>query len=191
MDLESLNPQVFKMWELQRNGGPDFFQPSTREDIEEIELLVERPIPEGYRDFLLKYSAIGGSIEVGAYFFPCNFQKRSVIAGNLSLVPWAKMTISAIRAYCNPHPDFEGVKPRISRELLPLTRDNYSTLLIDLRPESFGNVLYLPYVRKQVFGKHPNYGWGNVGYVAPSFTDFIRELGTEAELKARYPHRVA
>ncbi|MDP9757221.1 MULTISPECIES: hypothetical protein [Agrobacterium] len=51
MDLESLNPQVFKMWELQKNGGPDFFQPSTREDIDEIELLVERPIPEDYRVF--------------------------------------------------------------------------------------------------------------------------------------------
>lgn len=85
MDLESLNPQVFKMWELQRNGGPDFFQPSTREDIEEIELLVERPIPERYRDFLLKYSAIGGSIEVGAYFSRVISRK-----GRLSLgtYPW-------------------------------------------------------------------------------------------------------
>ncbi|PYE22703.1 SMI1/KNR4 family protein SUKH-1 [Rhizobium sp. PP-CC-3A-592] len=189
MDLESLNPKVFKMWESQRNGGPDFFQPSTKEDIEQIERLVETRIPEDYREFLLQYYAIGGSINVGAYFFPCSFKKKSVIMGDISLVPWAKLTISAIRAYCNPHPAYEGVKPRISRELLPLTRDNSSTLLIDLRPESFGNVLYLPYVRKQVFGKHANYGWENVGYVAPSFTDFIRELGTEDEIKARYPDR--
>ncbi|TKT80355.1 SMI1/KNR4 family protein [Aquamicrobium sp. LC103] len=81
MDLRSLNPKVFQMWELQRSGGTDYFQPSTQEDITEIERLVETRIPDDYREFLLQYSTVVGSINVGAYFFPCRFKKKSVIMG--------------------------------------------------------------------------------------------------------------
>ena len=70
--------------------------------------------------------------------------------------------------------------------MLPLSRDNNETLLIDLRRDSFGQVHFLPIVKKQVFGS-AGYSWEDVGYVAPIFTDFIKELGTEQELKARYP----
>ena len=186
MDLQSLNPKVFQMWNMQKDAGSVYFQPSTPKDIAEMERLVETRIPDDYREFLLEYSSVIGAHAIGAYFFPCRFRKKPAIVGNFSLVPWAKLTINAIRAYCNPHPAFEGVRPRVSRELLPLTRDNNATLLIDLRPDSFGHVHFLPVVKKKVFGS-AGYGWDDVGYVAPSFTDFIRELETEEELKARYP----
>lgn len=186
MDLQTLNPKVFQMWEKQKDAGPTYFQPSTQEDIAEIERLVGTRIPDDYREFLLEYSTVIGVHAIGAYFFPCRFERKSAIVGNFSLVPWAKLTIAAYRAYCDPHPDFQGVRQRLPKELLPLTRDNNATLLIDLRPDSFGYVHFLPVVRKKVFGSS-GYGWDNVGYVAPSFTDFIRELGTEDELKARYP----
>jgi len=186
MDLQNLNPKIFQMWDMQKDAGPAYFQPSTEEDIAEIERLVEARIPDDYREFLLEYSTVIGAYTIGAYFFPCRFRRKSVIVGSFSLVPWAKLTINAIRAYCNPHPAFEGVRPRISRELLPLTRDNNATLLIDLRTDSFGHVHFMLSVKKKVFGS-AGYGWDDVGYDAPSFTDFLKELGTEEELKTRYP----
>ncbi|MBS7696220.1 MULTISPECIES: SMI1/KNR4 family protein [unclassified Chelatococcus] len=187
MDLQTLNPKVFAMWELRRAGGPVYFQESSEEDVAALEEIMGRSLPEDYKEFLLKYSTIGIVQSIGAGYFPCKFPKRNEIHMHFTPVLDAKLTFGVVRRFCYPHPDFQGVSPRVSRDLLPLTGDNQSAVLIDLRPESFGNVLYLPYVRKQVFGKHANYGWNNVGYVAPSFTDFLRELGTEEELKARYP----
>ncbi len=185
MDLQALNPKVFEMWSEQKALGSAYFQPSTTEEISEIERLMGTDIPGDYREFLEKYSTVIGADSIGAYFFPCRFKDKSVIAGNFSLVPWAKLTIAAIKALHNPHPSFEGVGPRVPKELIPLTRDNNATLLIDLRPDSFGHVHFLPVIKKKTFGA-PGYTWDNIGYVAPSFTDFIKELGTEEELKERY-----
>ena len=189
MDLQTLNPTVFQMWEIRKAGGPDYFQESSEADIAALEEIMGKSLPEDYKEFLRKYSTIGIVPSIGAGFFPCNFPKRNEIRIHFTPVLDAKSTLGVVRRFCYPHPDFQGVSPRVSPDLLPLTGDNNAAVLIDLRPEGFGNVLYLPYVRKQVFGKHANYGWNNVGYVAPSFTDFIRELGTEDELKARYPDR--
>lgn len=187
MDLQALNPKVFAMWELRRAGGPAYLQESSETDIAALEDIIGKTLPDDYKEFLRKYSSIGVVPSIGAGYFPCRFPKRNEIRVHFTPVLNAKLTLGVVRRFCYPHPDFQGVSPRVSRDLLPLTGDNNSAVLIDLRADSFGNVLYLPYVRKQVFGKHANYGWDNVGYVAPSFTDFIRELGTEEELKARYP----
>jgi len=186
MDLKALNPKAFQMWEMRKAGGPAYFQPSSDEDISEIEDLVDSELPEDYKTFLSEYSTLGVVPTIGAYHFPCRFKDRSVIAGAFALVPWAKLTISAIKVLHNPHRGMEGVGPRVPKDLLPLTYDNQATLLIDLRSDSFGHIHFLPVIKKRTFGTR-GYGWDNIGHVAPSFTDFLKELGTEDELRSRYP----
>src|SRR5690606_35894461 len=82
MGLQNLNPKVFQMWDMQKDAGPAYFQPSTEEDIAEIERLVEARIPDDYREFLLEYSTVIGAYTIGAYFFPCRFRRKSVIVGS-------------------------------------------------------------------------------------------------------------
>lgn len=189
MDLERLNPPVFQMWKLRKDlGDEDYFQPSTRSDISEIERMIGHTLPSDYVEFLLEYSTVGAVPSIGANHFPIEVANKKAITYDFSLVPWAKLTIGAIKAFQQPHQDFKGIRGRLPSEVLPLTCDNNATLLIDLREAGFGNILYIRSVRKQVFGTG-TYGWNHIWFVASTFTDFLRELGTEGELKARYPGR--
>lgn len=188
MDLQSLNPKVFEMWKLRRSGGPNYFQESPEEDIAELERLAGQNLPEDYKDFLRTYSTVGAVPKIGANYFPCEFPKKKVISYTFTLVPWAASTARSCKRLNTPDRFRENVGPRVPKELFPLTYDDYNTLLIDLRPDSYGHMLFLPEIKHKTFGT-PGYGWDNIGYVAPSFSGFIEELGTEEELKARYPGR--
>ncbi len=189
MDLENLNPAVFEMWKRRaESGDKDYFQPSTQEDVADIEAMVGHKLPDDYVEFLIRYSTVGAIPSIAANYFPIAVNEKRAITSDFSLVPWARLTIGAIKAYQQPHPDYKGIRGRLPDEVLPLTSDNNKTLLIDLRQTSFGNVLYIRHVRNQVFGTG-TYGWNHMWYVAPTFTDFLQELGTEEELKLRYPNR--
>lgn len=188
MDLQTLNPKVFQMWEMRKAGGPAYFQESSEEDIAELESIAGQALPEDYKDFLRTYSTVGTVPKIGANYFPCEFPRKTVIGYTFTLVPWAASTASACRHLYAPDRFRDNVGPRVPRDVFPFTYDSYNTFLIDLRPDSYGHMLFLPKIMHKTFGT-PGYGWDNVGYVAPSFTDFLRELGTEDELKARYPGR--
>lgn len=186
MNLKTLNPKAYEMWKVRRDAGPDYFQESSESDILELERIAGVSLPKDYKDFLRKYSTLGAVPKIGANYFPCEFPGKKVISYTFTLVPWAATTIGIAKRFYSPDKFRRNVGPRIPRELLPLTNDSYATMLIDLRPETYGHIHFLPEIKHQTFGT-PGYGWENIGYVAPSFTDFIKELGTEEELKARYP----
>jgi hypothetical protein len=189
MNLEDLNPKVYAMWKIRKDLGPDYFQPSSIEDIKEIEKEVQSSIPDDYKEFLLEYSTVGGVPKIGAYYFKCVYKDGPVIDLDHTLVPWAKLTLTAIKSLHNPHQNFERIGARIPREILPLTRDNECSILIDLRTDSFGQILYMPKIKRQTFGT-PGYGWDDIGFVANSFTEFLAGLDTEKDLVAKYGLRV-
>ena len=188
MDLEKLNSKVYEMWKVRREAGPDYFQPSSDEEILEIEKISGASFPEDYKDFLRNYSTIGAVPRIGANYFPCDFPEKKAICYTFTIVPWAALTIQDAESLYNADRFRDNVGPRVPKELLPLTSDSYATILIDLRPETYGNIHFINEIEHQTFGT-PGYGWNNIGYVAPNFTAFIKELGTEEELKARYPGR--
>ncbi|WP_083572147.1 SMI1/KNR4 family protein [Sinorhizobium americanum] len=185
MDLKGLNSKVYDMWKIREELGPDYFQPSTQEDIAAIKSELGADIPDDYQEFLIEYSTVGGVPKIGAYYFKCAYKSGPVITFNHTLVPWAKLTLTAIRALHYPHRHLEGIGARIPRELLPLSRDNECTILIDLRPATVGQILYIPQIKRQTFGTS-GYGWDNIGYVADSFTAFLGALDTEKNLVAKY-----
>jgi hypothetical protein len=184
MNLEVLNPKVYDMWKTREGLGSDYFQPSTERDIEAIKKEISSDVPGDYEEFLFEYSPIGVQ-KIGAYYFKCDYNDGSVIEFDHTLVPWAKLTLAAIKSLHNPHQHFEGIGARIPRELLPLTRDNECTILIDLRPDTFGQILYVPKIKRQTFGTL-GYGWDDIGLVANSFTEFLAGLDTEKNLVAKY-----
>ncbi|GGE96852.1 hypothetical protein [Sphingomonas prati] len=55
--------------------------------------------------------------------------------------------------------------------------------MLDLRAATYGQVLFLDEIKVQNFGT-PGYDWDNVGWVAKTYTDFLRGLGTKEELVA-------
>ena len=63
--------------------------------------------------------------------------------------------------------------------------DNQSTVLIDVRPETYGRVSYLGKIKRQTFGT-AGYSWDDIGFVANSFTEFLAGLDTEKNLVAKY-----
>ena len=185
MNLQDLNPKVYEMWRLRKEGGPYYYSPSTAQDVEAIEAEVKTGLPDDYKEFLLEYSTVGVVPKIGANYFKCVYPDETVITFDFSLVPSAPSTLSAIRALHNPHPHFEDVGVRIPEVLLPLALDPGGTLMIDLRQEGFGNILYIGEVKKKTFGTD-GYGWNNVGFVSDTFTDFIRDLDTKEVQKKKY-----
>ncbi len=125
------------MREMSKGAGRSITQPSSLEEIAEIEELSNSEPHEDYRDFLLEYSISGFVQEIGDSYFPCRLKNRSVIESNFTLVPWETLTIAAMKALHNPHPSFESVGPRVQKELFPLARENNATFLIDPRPDRF------------------------------------------------------
>jgi hypothetical protein len=128
VDLEALNPNVHQMWLEQKMAGPDYFQPSTEEDIAEIEREVAAPLPSDYKEFLIEYSTVIAAPVIGAYFFKVEYNDKRSIECDFTLVPWARLTLGAVRVLHKPHRTTAGIGPRVPKELLPLTYDNESTL---------------------------------------------------------------
>ncbi|MEO3999632.1 hypothetical protein [Mesorhizobium sp. CAU 1732] len=62
---EALNLKVLQMWSGQKELCSAYFQPSTAEEIAEIERLVGTNIPDDYRGFLLEYSTVIGADSIG------------------------------------------------------------------------------------------------------------------------------
>ncbi|MCX2698450.1 SMI1/KNR4 family protein [Ochrobactrum chromiisoli] len=186
MDLKELNPKLYEAWVAQKKLGPDFFQESTDEDIEAIEAEVKAELPQDYKKFLRKYSSILTNRQIGANYFTMKFQDADVIAMDSTLIPWAQLTLKATRRLGRTMTTDPDIGPRVPAGVVPLTIDNQSTLLIDVRSDHFGTIWYLPEIKRQTFGTD-TYNWKDIGFVASSFTEFLRELDTEEALKAKHP----
>ncbi|TCN33794.1 SMI1/KNR4 family protein [Sinorhizobium americanum] len=185
MNLEELNPKVYEMWRSQKELGSDFFQESKEEEIKAIEDEIGESLPEDYKDFLRKYSTVLGSMDVGAYYFKVDYKEKSFIAYLFTLVPWANLTLLAARTLRRQHIVDSKIGARVPDGLVPLTMDNQTTVLIDVRPETYGKVWYIDKIKRQTFGT-PGYSWENIGFVANSFTEFLAGLDTEKNLVAKY-----
>lgn len=185
MDLKVLSPKLYEMWCQQKELGEDYFQESTDEDIEDLEIEINASLPVEYKEFLKAYSTVIGS-DIGTSYFTMRYRDENVISWNATLIPWAKLTLLAVRSLCRPMVSSPDVGPRVPEGLVPLTIDNRQTLLIDVRPDHFGAIWYLPEIKRQTFGTD-SYNWNDIGFVASSLTEFLRGLDTKEALKAKHP----
>lgn len=78
------------------------------------------------------------------------------------LVGNADSIFKATNFYQNPSPWNDEIGPRLPKALLPLSYNNESSLLIDLRPDTFGNILYHPDLSVWTFGTPMN-DWHTIG----------------------------
>ncbi|GHC69462.1 SMI1/KNR4 family protein [Limoniibacter endophyticus] len=189
MDLKAINPKLYDMWIAQKKLGPGYFEESTDEDIKALEGEVKAELPQDYKEFLKEYSTVLARIGDGANYFTMTYQGKDVITWDATLIPWAKLTLLATRTLRKTMATDSTVGPRIPAGLVPLTIDNQSTLLIDIRDDEFGKVWYLPKIKRQTFGTNA-YDWNDIGFVASSFTTFLSELDTKEELVAKYRYPV-
>lgn len=185
LDLKALNPKLYDMWQEQKKLGEDYFQDSTAEDIGNLEAAVGASLPADYKQFLEGYSTVIAS-DIGASYFTMRYRDEYLISWNATLIPWAKLTLLAIHSLCRPMASSPDVGPRVPEGLVPLTIDNRQTLLIDVRPDHYGAIWYMPEIKRQTFGTE-TYNWRDIGFVASSFTEFLRGLDTKQALEAKYP----
>ncbi|WP_282023729.1 hypothetical protein [Commensalibacter papalotli (ex Botero et al. 2024)] len=69
-----------------------------------------------------------------------------------ALINSAKSIIVAAKFYYETSPYNHETGPRLPKSLLPLSGDQEVSLLIDLRPNSFGNILYYLELTFYTFG---------------------------------------
>ncbi|WP_182418673.1 SMI1/KNR4 family protein [Bartonella sp. HY038] len=185
MNLEAINPIVYGAYLQRKAAGPRFYEPSTREQLQEIEHMVDSRLPDDFVEFMLEYSTVAPTPKNNCGWFKVDYLDGAKLQVNLSLVQWAKLIIRATEWYQNPSPYNDEIGPRLPKTLLPLSRDDNASLLIDLRPKTFGNILYHPDLSVWTFGTSMN-DWDTIGYVAPNFTDMLKELNSEEVIKERY-----
>jgi hypothetical protein len=186
MNLEKLNPGLFATWKLIKDAPPEFYTPPDPEAVKELERIAGGRIPEDYKEFLLTYSKVSGSVRNGVMYFKCKYPTKEVIRSDFGLISSARHTIDSTNILSKPHPTLDGVGARIPHDMLATNIDNYRTFLIDLRPESFGKIFYIAQIKKQTFGT-AGYNWDDVAFVGDSFAEFLVGIGTKEELKAKYP----
>ncbi|CAI3926680.1 unnamed protein product [Commensalibacter communis] len=185
MDLQAINPIVYNAWLQRKNGGSRYYTPSTIEQLQQIEDRVGCHLPADFTEFMLKYSCVAPTPKNKCSCFKVDYVTGAKLGMIWGLVDCAKSIIDATAFYHETSPYNDEIGPRLPKSLLPLTRSEEAALLIDLRPESFGNILYHPDLTYYTFGTDLN-DWWRVGYVAPTFTDMLKELNTEEVICQRY-----
>ncbi|MEN3794854.1 SMI1/KNR4 family protein [Fulvimarina sp. MAC3] len=186
MDLKEINPFVYKMWDEYRHLGDDYYEITGIDMIESIENEIGAKLPEDFIEFSLKYSCFDSSPSLGMAYFFCKFSDRSVIQATSLLTPPGSSILQALRSLRRPHPAHPQVRRRVPEGVVPFNAGTgHSTIMLDVRPATHGQVLFLDKIKVQNFGT-PDYDWDNIGWVANSYTDFLRGLGTEKELVAKH-----
>lgn len=185
-DLKAINPGLYENWLLVKDAPPEFHSPPDPAAVRELEVLAGGQLPQDYKDFLLEFGDVGGSINTGVMFFRSQYPDKEIIESDFGLISGAQHTLASTRILSKPHITLPDVGPRIPSNMIATNVDNYRTFLIDLRLESFGQIYFIPKLKRQTFGT-PGYDWKNVAFVGKSFTDFIAAVGTKDELKAKYP----
>lgn len=185
MNLEAINPIVYRACLQRKAAGPRFYEPSTREQLQKIEDMIGSHLSDDFIDFMLEYSMVAPTQTNDCSCFKVDYISGSKLECSYLLVESAQSIINAIDWYQNPSPYNDEIGPRLPNVLLPLSRSNESSLLIDLRPKTFGNILYHPDLSVWTFGTSMN-DWDTIGYVAPNFTDMLKELNSEEVIKERY-----
>ncbi|TWF52217.1 SMI1/KNR4 family protein [Neorhizobium alkalisoli] len=185
-DLKAVNPGLFENWLLIKDAPPEFHERPDPAAVQELEVLAGGRLPQDYKDFLLEYGDISGSVETGVRYFHCQYPGKEAIDADFGLVSGARHTIKSTKILSKPHKTLENVGPRIPERMIATNIDNYRTFLIDLRDESFGQIYFIRDLKKKTFGTS-GYGWDEVALVGKTFTDFLSGVGTKEDLKARYP----
>ncbi|MBP0617768.1 SMI1/KNR4 family protein [Jiella mangrovi] len=186
MDLKSINPYVYAMWDEYRTLGPDYYQETSPKTLAEIEAEAGAKLPEDYKEFALEYSCFDAIPRAGTDLFYCAFPNQAMIMYTSCLTPHGASILQSMRSLRRPHPVEPDVTLRLPDGVVPFNAGRgHSTIMLDLRPATHGQVLFLDEIKVQNFGT-PGYDWDNVGWVAKTYTDFLRGLGTEEELVARY-----
>lgn len=176
MDLSTINPLVYEAWKEIKLRGEPYYIPTHQENIDRIETLVKSRIPSELKSFLLEYSCI-----TRTKLHDCSsFKTKYVFGDKLETESYhitsGKHIIQAIQIY--------NLYGKLPMYILPLRAMNYSSLLVDLRPESYGKIYFHPEIRDK-FGKGKN-TWKNIGFVADTLVEMIAGLNTEEEIKRRY-----
>lgn len=176
MDLSTINPLVYEAWKEIKLIGEPYYYPTYQEDIDKIETLVKSKIPSELKSFLLEYSCITRTAKHNC----CAFKTKYVFGDKLETesyhITGGKHIIQSIQYYFS-----YGELPVY---LLPLRLMERCSLLVDLRPESYGKIYFHPAIRGE-FGKGKN-TWKNIGFVADTLVEMIAGLNTKEEIKRRY-----
>ncbi|TBX77830.1 SMI1/KNR4 family protein [Rhizobium laguerreae] len=185
-DLKAINPGLYENWMLVKDAPPEFHSPPDPSAVQELETLAGGKLPQDYKDFLLEYGDVGGSVQTGVRYFLCRYPDKEVIDSDFAMISGARHTIASTKVLSKPHQTLDNVGPRIPENMIATNIDNYCTFLIDLRSDSFGRMYYISDLKKKTFGT-PGYDWDNVAFVGETFTEFMAGVGTKEELKAKYP----
>lgn len=180
MNLKEINPKAYAMWDAIDKKNPKFFKESSSEELHKIEILMGAKLPNIYKEFMLEYHMLPAIPRIGAYCFKADYKAGSIIDFSMTLIPPASSTIDAIEDLAD-----RNEAPVIPEGLMPLTYSDYSTLLIDLRRDTYGYIWNIFEIKRQTFGSL-GYDWDDVGFVAKSLTEFIAGLDTEEALIEKY-----
>jgi len=189
MDLASLNPKLHAAQRYVIDNYPDYVETTTKADIKSVEKFIGQELPKDMTSYLLEYGEVTANPDHDVTYFKCDFKSGSIITSSGALVSPA----SKWKYYTglNRKAVFRGdtiVNARIPDNTLAFNHSN-STLLMDYRDETFGNILYIRKVKRQDFGTL-GYDWDDVGFVAENFTEFLRGLGTKKDLKKQHGLKV-
>lgn len=185
-DLKAINPGLYENWIAIKDAPPEYQSQPDPAAVEELEVLAGGKLPQDYKDFLLEYGRVGGSVNTGVRYFLCRYPGKDIIDSDFGLISSAKHTIASTKVLSKPHQTLDNVGPRIPENMIATNIDNYCTFLIDVRPDSFGRMYYISDLKKKTFGT-PGYDWDDIAFAGETFTEFMAGVGTKEELKAKYP----
>jgi hypothetical protein len=184
-DLSTVNPRLVEVWERTRTRWPERVRPNT-EPLEKIEADCDAALPEDYWDFAKTFGSISlslGDIKTHIIQYSIgNSIKRDWqwVLG----IPDSEFVYEQYMLLSRDHPHYSDLGPMIPPKTVPIgygsSGDEY--YLMDLSDENYGRIWHKGEGTRATWGTEGN---TILGFVAPSFTEFVAGLMTKDEAERK------
>lgn len=184
-DLNVVNSRLVEVWERTRTRRPEYVRINTT-PLEEIEKDCGNKFPEDYWNFMNQYGSI--SLDLGdintcivQYSIGGSIRKDwqwiyGIADSDFALEYYMKLS--------RPHIHYADLGPMIPPKTVPIgyTADGDEFYLMDLSNEKFGRIWHKGEGTRATWGTEGN---TILGFVAPSFTEFVAGLMTQDEAERK------
>jgi SMI1 / KNR4 family (SUKH-1) len=145
-------------------------EPTSVQDIEKFETIINTKLPEDYKSFLLKYNG-GRPIKEDCFKYVETINGKTRVTG--SGIEWFMALYGG--KFNNILKEYNLLKGRIPYEMIPIANGFCgNAICLCIRGANYGKVYYWDHENENPEDDNPWYE--NVYLIANSFTDFINSL---------------